>query len=280
MGSGNFIESLEQGCFYLVLSDMRLFRLLQQRLFKLVLVLGLASSANVLATDALHLNSSNQSGVLVELYTSEGCSSCPPAESFLNSLKEHRALWSPYIPVAFHVDYWDYIGWRDPYAHAAHGQRQSLYARSLGQRTVYTPAFMVNGQPWRRGLFERKPPEQGLSGGDLDVKIQGSELTATYHPLVKGENDLLLHIAVLGMGLSSQITAGENRGRAAQHEFVVVGYRTAVSASGNWILKLPELHYNDADDYALAVWVSSSENPAPLQVVGGPLPRKAVRLIQ
>jgi hypothetical protein len=280
MGSGHFIASLEQGCLYLVLSDMKPSRLLQQSLLKLILVLGLASSAGVFAADALHLNSSNQSGVLVELYTSEGCSSCPPAESFLNSLKEHKALWSPYIPVAFHVDYWDYIGWRDPYAHPAHGKRQSQYARSLGQRTVYTPAFMVNGKPWRKGLFERKLPAQGLPGGALDVKVHGSELSAKYRPMKEGGDDLVLHVAVLGMGLSSQITAGENRGRAAQHEFVVVGYRTAVSASGNWILKLPKLHYDGAEDYALAVWVSGSDNPIPLQAVGGLLPQKIVPLIQ
>jgi len=272
---------MEQLFLYLVLSDMKYLQLFQYYSLNLLLVLGLASFDGVYADNALHLNSGNHPKVLVELYTSEGCSSCPPAESFLNSLVGDEALWSRYIPVAFHVDYWDYIGWRDPYAHAAHGQRQSQYARSLGQRTVYTPAFMVNGKPWRGGLFERKLPVQGLTGGALDVKVHGSELNANYRPMEEGGDDLVLHVAVLGMGLKSQITAGENRGRAAQHEFVVVGYRTDVSASGDWKLALPRLHYDGANkEYALAVWVSGSHNPAPLQAVGGILPEGIVSLLK
>jgi len=259
---------------------MKQIRLLQYYSYIAVFIFSLAFAARLNADDTLHLNSGTHPRVLVELYTSEGCSSCPPAETFLNSLIKHESLWSTYIPVAFHVDYWDYIGWHDPYAHTAHGKRQSQYAKSLGQRTVYTPAFMVNGKPWRKGWFERKLPEQGLLGGALDVEVKGSELSAKYLLLEEGGDELVLHVAVLGMGLSSQITAGENRGRTAQHEFVVVGYQTGLSVSGDWTLELPDLHYAGAEDYALAVWVSDRQNPAPLQAVGGMLPQKAVHFLK
>ncbi len=260
-----------------VLCDMKLIPWLQIQRKYGVWLLTLCFAGLVHASDEVELSSGPSSSVLIELYTSEGCSSCPPAERLLNSLKTHDELWHTYIPVAFHVDYWDYIGWRDPYAQAAHGQRQSQYARTLGHRTVYTPAFMVNGQPWRQGFIDRQFPKQGLRGGLLDIRLSDSELVARYQPLKALSHELMLHVAVLGMDLSTQITAGENRGRTARHEFVVVGYDTVVSPNGEWQLSLPELHFQKAREYALAVWVSDGQNPAPLQAVGGWLPTQIVR---
>jgi hypothetical protein len=79
---------------------------------------------------------------------------------------------------------------------------------------------------------------------------------------------LNLNVAVLGMGLLSNIERGENAGRKAEHEFVVVGYESSVSKTANWKIKLPVLHYKDSLKHALAVWVSTVDNPAPLQAVG------------
>jgi hypothetical protein len=79
--------------------------------------------------------------VVVELFTSQGCSSCPPADQYLGELAARGDV----IPLAFHVDYWNYIGWTDPYASKLMTQRQKDYARSLGQRYVYTPEMVVNG---------------------------------------------------------------------------------------------------------------------------------------
>ncbi|MCW9023236.1 MAG: DUF1223 domain-containing protein [Gammaproteobacteria bacterium] len=101
------------------------------------------------AETSLQLSSGPTQTSLIELYTSEGCSSCPPAERFLNKLQHHKQLWTQYVPLAFHVDYWDYIGWEDKYAHPAFTKRQSAYARQKNLKTIYTPAFVVNGQSWR-----------------------------------------------------------------------------------------------------------------------------------
>jgi hypothetical protein len=271
------MAGMQPMCVLYVLCDMKLFPWLQLHRKYRVWLLTLCLTGLVQASDELELSSDQSPSMLIELFTSEGCSSCPPAERLLNSLLLHDELWSTYIPVAFHVDYWDYIGWRDPYAQAAHGERQSHYAKTLGQRTVYTPAFMVNGQPWRQGFLERQFPKQGLEGGLLDIRVSDSELIARYQPLKAISHELILHVAVLGMGLSTQITAGENRGRTARHEFVVVGYDTLVSANGEWQLSLPDLHYQKAGDYTLAVWVSDAQSPVPLQAVGGWLPPQIVR---
>ncbi|MDH5614701.1 MAG: DUF1223 domain-containing protein, partial [Gammaproteobacteria bacterium] len=91
--------------------------------------------------------------VLIELYTSEGCSSCPPAEKYLNTYRHNKELWHTYIPVAFHVDYWDYIGWKDRFASPSFSTRQRQHARERNVRSVYTPSFMVNGAGWQPGWF-------------------------------------------------------------------------------------------------------------------------------
>ena len=79
--------------------------------------------------------------VVVELYTSQGCSSCPPADALLHELAGMKNV----IPLALHVDYWDYIGWPDGFAKAAHTERQEAYARSIGERMIYTPQMIFNG---------------------------------------------------------------------------------------------------------------------------------------
>ncbi len=236
--------------------------------FRLVGVLLVLVNVNVVAEEFSY-SSGPQKTVLIELYTSEGCNSCPPAEEYLNSLKQHEDLWRVYIPVAFHVNYWDYIGWVDPYADAAHGKRQSWYAQQRNLRTVYTPAFVVNGKAWRPGWINRQLPESNESAGELKVDITGQQLTARYQPLQPVAGKLTLNIAVLGMGLTSHIKAGENKGRTARHEFVVIGYKTLVANNGFWSTRLPALLNKEATQHALAVWVSQLNDPSPLQAVGG-----------
>ena len=82
--------------------------------------------------------------VVVELFTSQGCSSCPPAEAFLNELADEEGV----IALELHVDYWDYIGWPDPFASPRMTERQRDYARELGLRYVYTPQMVIDGRSW------------------------------------------------------------------------------------------------------------------------------------
>src|SRR5687768_11798650 len=95
---------------------------------------------------------------LVELYTSEGCDSCPPADRWLSSLGPKGFAADRVVPVALHVDYWDYIGWKDPYARQAHSARQRKMARLARAAMVYTPQVLLQGQDfrdWRSGNFEQ-----------------------------------------------------------------------------------------------------------------------------
>ena len=107
--------------------------------FLTLLLATFTVSAETSTTKQHSFSSSVERVALVELYTSEGCSSCPPADRWLSQLNSSDKLWDNFVPVAFHVDYWDYIGWKDRFASKAYSQRQRRYAKEQGERTVYNP---------------------------------------------------------------------------------------------------------------------------------------------
>ena len=238
---------------------------------------------------SIKLSSSEQQNTMIELYTSEGCSSCPPAEARLNRYIKDKNLWSSIIPIAFHVDYWDYIGWRDRFASPEHGKRQSRYAKLNRERTVYTPAFVVNGKNWRPGIiFNKTPDAKTRRVGKLSLTIQNKSIQAHFSAVEKMETTektettakanqpLILNIAVLGMKLNSDIKRGENAGRKAEHHFVVLAQHQKSSNTMNWQVTLPALKNHKATQYALVAWVSRAAHPAPIQAVGGYIPNQFV----
>ncbi len=211
---------------------------------------------------------------LVELFTSEGCSSCPPADRWLSALARDPRLWSALVPVAFHVDYWDYIGWPDRFASREFSQRQRQHARHGALSSVYTPGFVVHGREWR-GWFRRPvldlsdPPPAGI----LELRIAANgQVQAGYSAVQESPEPLELHLAVLGFGLSTEVRAGENEGRTLSHDFVVLGYaRTPMSRAGARFAAsgaLPQARVA-APRRAVAAWVSPPGDPAPLQAAGG-----------
>jgi len=237
---------------------------------RLILVTTMLLFVGLSQAQVLHLQSGEQRAQMLELFTSEGCSSCPPAEAFLNGYVKDPDLWRQVIPMAFHVDYWDYLGWRDRYDSAANSSRQRQYARVLRMNTVYTPALFLNGIPWRNWRGGRMPAED-KSVGNLAVTVEKGTVQASFRPLKDGAADLQLHVAVLGMGLVSQIDAGENRGRIARHEFVVLAHNTLAGDNGVWRGSLPKSTIQ-AKRYAVVAWLSKGEVPTPIQAVGGYLP--------
>jgi hypothetical protein len=230
------------------------------------------SSAAVFAAE-LHLQSGPQQTVMIELYTSEGCNSCPPAEQFLNRFVTDKQLWTTYIPLAFHVDYWDYLGWHDPFAQAANSQRQQYYGKVRQARTIYTPEFFVNGREWRRGLFGHLPSVSTQSVGILKVLLRDTRLSAEFDSSRMETRTLQMEVAVLGMDLTSDIRAGENAGRRATHQFTVLGHKQVTSHTAQWQTTLPAIGDHVASRRALVVWVSAIGDPAPLQAAGGFIPQ-------
>ena len=237
-----------------------------------LLLMLLVATAPITAAETVAFESGPQRTVMIELFTSEGCSSCPPAERLLNGYVEHERLWSRYVPLAFHVDYWDDLGWRDRYGSPRNAARQRQYAALQRVRTVYTPAFVVNGRSWRPRVFASEPNADTMPVGNLRLQLAGDQVQATFAPTMPMQERLVLHVAVLGMGLRTEVAAGENAGRALRHEFVVLRHVQSTEARRGdhaWRLSLPEVQTFAARRLALAAWVSAESDPTPLQATGG-----------
>ena len=203
---------------------------------------------------------------LLELYTSQGCSSCPPAERWLNAYIDSDDLWTKTVPVAFHVDYWDYLGWKDSLADSAHGERQRAYARAGRTRSVYTPGMFANGRDWRGWTLRLDPRASDREPGNLAVTISDQKLSARFQDSAR---PLELHVALLGFGIETPIERGENRNRTLRQEFVVLAHEVHGAANGHWDVRLPGGDPRLADRHAVAIWVSEPGKPAPLQATGG-----------
>ncbi|MBL8473205.1 MAG: DUF1223 domain-containing protein [Rhodocyclaceae bacterium] len=167
--------------------------------------------------------------LVIELYTSEGCNSCPPADRWLSSLRPEAAA-GRVLPLAFHVDYWDYLGWRDAYAQPQFSSRQRAAAARAGARTVYTPQVIADGRNfdrWRQPQALQEAlhrVEARRAEADLQIGIraatEGAELD--YRADVAGfSGNADLFLVRWESGLSSRVTAGENRGEVLQQDFVV-----------------------------------------------------------
>jgi peptide-methionine (R)-S-oxide reductase len=218
--------------------------------------------------------SSGARASLVELYTSEGCSSCPPAEAWLSSFTRNERLWNDVVPVAFHVDYWDHLGWQDVFARAAFSERQRDYAEAWKSDRVYTPGFVLNGEEWTDWRNGRLPAASG-NPGKLTLDLAGGSANVRFEPANRPGDEFTAHVAVLGMGLARKVLAGENKGKTLTHDFVVLEYERvalrleggAWRGRGGWGAS----NHPAASSYAVAVWVTGGERGHPVQAAGAML---------
>jgi hypothetical protein len=205
---------------------------------------------------------------LLELFTSEGCSSCLPAEAWLSNLKNEPRLWQDFVPIAFHVDYWDHLGWRDPFASKMWTERQADYSARWKIENVYTPAFVLDGVAWRNAAL---PPAATETPGVLRITINGESVTAAFKPATGAGRHYEIHVARLGFALGADVTAGENSGRKLMHDFVVLGLTNEGMKSGMKELRLPAESSKPVANSrsAVAAWVTQAGKIEPIQAVGG-----------
>jgi hypothetical protein len=168
---------------------------------------------------------------LVELYTSEGCSSCPPADRWLSSLGK-RYPPGRVVPLALHVDYWDYIGWKDPYAKREFSLRQRKLSQLQRMALVYTPQVVLQGRDfraWANGKafdealarINARPAKARLKIELFAADEQGLEVEASAE-LLQSAPEAALYLAAYASRLESRVAAGENRGRILSHDYVVL----------------------------------------------------------
>lgn len=225
----------------------------------LTLVSGIGFAKN------LHFESGNYQNTLIELYTSEGCSSCPPADKWLSELKNHPKLFTEIVPIAFHVDYWDYIGWKDKFANRQYSQRQEQHYKQGNVSSVYTPGLLRDGKEDRSWRYQRDDLPRKKTG-KLSVDVLDDVVYINFEPTQKHKS-LVAYVALLGVGFSSTVSAGENENRVLKHDFVVLNHAQKTSKANRWSIKLPK-STKTPKRFALAVWVSDNQSLKPVQVIG------------
>lgn len=199
---------------------------------------------HLFATAALCLTASianaEQRPVVVELFTSQGCSSCPPADAMLAEINTR----SDVIAIALHVDYWDYIGWKDSFGDPAHTQRQRAYAAAAGQRSIYTPELVVNGTDDIVGAqamklaeaitaHAMKPQMVSLSAVRIGSDVQ---VSATALGALEGPFDV--HVVGVRPSAEQKITRGENKGKTIIYSNIAHSWTVAGTWDGTFDLDL------------------------------------------
>lgn len=171
---------------------------------------------------------------LIELYTSQGCSSCPRADQYLSEVIENAETNNQnIIALSFHVDYWNRLGWKDPYSSEENTQRQYDYAKALKSSNVYTPQMVVNGKVEFVG-GNRETGSQAIQQALTQTPVKSIELKRT---LIDGQltieyditgelNGEVLNIALAEKGVVTKVGRGENGGRTLKHENVVRVFKT------------------------------------------------------
>jgi len=182
-----------------------------------------AATAFALILAATGMAKAEGQPVVVELYTSQGCSSCPPADRLLGELAQRDDV----IALALHVDYWDYIGWKDQFASPAFTERQRDYARSAGKRMVYTPQMIIGGTDHvvgnRFAEVSRLIQAQADRAPVIDLALErdGQKLTIDAKPLGKITREVLIQLVRYRPSATVNVLRGENAGKNLKYYNIV-----------------------------------------------------------
>lgn len=240
------------------------------------------------ATPALAGMCSTESGKsrlpLLELYTSEGCDSCPPTDQWISTLPQRGYTPQRVLALAFHVDYWNYLGWKDPFAQARFSERQREANRRINSRVVYTPQLMLNGADYRRGVLgdDIGPRIAGSSSQAPGAQISATAKTdgnqAQFSARIGTATNVTgaaqAYIALYENNLATDVAAGENRGKRLRHDFVVRELYGPFTVAANAPLVIDQAIHKDSKwktaDLHIAVFVQDKATGASLQALNLP----------
>jgi len=216
---------------------------------------------------------------LLELYTSEGCDSCPPADQWLSNLPQRGYTPHQVLALAFHVDYWNYLGWKDPYAQAQFSTRQRDASRRNQARVVYTPQLLLDGADYRRGLFGDDLGQRINAGNAPGAQISMRVDTRDAQPRLRAKistvaDSAQAYVAIYENNLVTEVAAGENRGKRLRHDFVVRELYGPFAVTAATPLNLDRMIRYDqgwkSADLHIAVFVQDTRNGAALQALDLP----------
>jgi hypothetical protein len=216
----------------------------KSRVTALVCTAMLAGTAHLAQAQSCSAQSADLVNPVIELYTSEGCSSCPPADRWLSKLKGQP---SSAVIQAFHVGYWDYIGWVDRFASPSHTQRQREIARANNLGSIYTPQMVKDGRDWR-GWFSSGQSAATQASGRAKLSIAltknaKGEVTASIAPTSPehASTPWAAYWSTTEHSHASRVSAGENKGEHLLHDYVVRQYTPVGRYSGPQTLRFVPL---------------------------------------
>jgi hypothetical protein len=222
-----------------------------------------ASTAFAQQNTCVAQSTSTQTPV-IELYTSEGCSSCPPADQWLSTLKSAHAK-GQVVAQSFHVNYWDYIGWKDPFAAPAHTTRQRHISAANRLDGIYTPQIVKNGITTRGFSASITSAEPARAQIALNQTAADS-FEAAVTP-VDAQTAWTAYYTVTEHNHVNRVTAGENKGETLAHDFVVRQYVPLGNYTGAQKLKINALPGNAKHPRQINVVVTESKTGKPLQAL-------------
>ncbi len=206
---------------------------------------------------------------LLELYSSESCSSCPPADEWISTFVDKPNLWKTFVPIVFHVDYWNHLGWKDGLSSEAMTARQREVAQTWAEASVYTPAVVLDGKEWRQWRNAEVPDQTSSVPYDVSLSIyQNDDGSFVVTGKRKDSGPVVIRMALLGMQLSSKVTNGENSGKLLKHNFVVLDW-SKKPAGGKTFEERFEFKPKDIKKLAVVAWIESPSSPKAIQATGG-----------
>jgi hypothetical protein len=218
---------------------------------------------------------------VLELYTSEGCDSCPPADRWLSRIAREGPGADSVVPLAFHVDYWDRLGWKDRFASARFSERQHALARQAGSRAVYTPGVFFNFQEfrgWGSGRFNDALRAVNGKPARADIRLEldtprPAQLAIKADFELKTPNKGQAFVALYENKLSTDVKAGENRGVTLRHDYVVREWIGPIEVSGAAALRRTLALQSDwkTADLGVAAFVQDAAGREVLQATALPL---------
>jgi hypothetical protein len=205
---------------------------------------------------------------VIELFTSQGCSSCPPADQLLGELSSNPSL----VALSLPIDYWDYLGWKDTLADPWNSARQRAYARSRGDRQVYTPQVVINGTVHALGSdragIERAIAQMGRHSASLSVPIQASLADGKIHVAIagsEGNSAAEVWLCAFAKAIPIAIARGENRGRTITYHNVArhwVKLGEWKGKAATWSVPVTSLNATDLDGAAIIVQSGNADQPS------------------
>lgn len=214
---------------------------------------------------------------LLELYTSEGCNSCPPADRWLSAIRGSDSL----VPLALHVDYWDRLGWKDRFASARFSERQYSLAQQAGSRAVYTPGVFLNLREfrgWGSGRFDDAVRAINAKPARADIRLELdtpglAQLAIKADFRLKAPNQGRAFVALYENRLSTDVKAGENRGVTLRHDYVVREWIGPIEVDGAAELRRTLALQGDwkTSDLGVAAFVQDAAGREVLQATALPV---------